>query len=105
MATSPATWFIGSYSEPFYTFFALRGLISLSTHRYFMASVAFAFATLFRANGILLSGFIVWSLVVAPFLRGRSVSYLQNLVQTDPPSAQYLVFLRQNHFQFYTPSS
>ena len=76
LTTSPATWLAGSYSEPFYTFFALRGLIFLSRRGYFLASVAFAFATLFRANGILLTGFIIWSLIVAPFLRTREVSYL-----------------------------
>jgi phosphatidylinositol glycan class V len=75
IATSPATWLIGSYSEPFYAFFALRGLIFLHGRAYFLASAAFAFATLFRANGILLSGFLVWGLVVAPLLRGHNVSH------------------------------
>lgn len=58
-----------------------------------MASVAFAFATLFRANGMLLSGFIAWSLVVAPFLRSHSVVRTPLNLRAKPLSILYAFIL------------
>lgn len=54
--------------EPFYAFFALLGLVvlfpnckSISLPRIGLASIAFAAATMFRANGVLLSGYLVYA--------------------------------------------
>ncbi|KAF8320312.1 hypothetical protein DL93DRAFT_1828914 [Clavulina sp. PMI_390] len=71
--TSPATWLSGVYTELPYTFFAIRGLIFCHQERWLWASFAFAFATAFRANGVLLAGFVAWGVVVAPLLGGTAV--------------------------------
>lgn len=71
LATSPAT-LVTPTPEPFFSFFALLGHLCLQhTPRntfstiLFTASAAlcFAVATAFRANGILLAGFIAWHIV------------------------------------------
>lgn len=72
-ATSPATWLVGSFSEPFYAFFALRGLIYCANRQWFLASMAFALAGLFRSNAILLAGFVIWGLAVKPYITAQQV--------------------------------
>lgn len=73
MVTSPATWLVGSYSEPFYAFFALRGLIYCAKRQWLLASMSFALASLFRSNAILLAGFLIWGLVVKPYITAEQV--------------------------------
>lgn len=60
--------------EPFFSFLALLGFMHLSWDAAphlarLCASVCFAGATLFRANGVLLSGFLVWHALWRPCLR------------------------------------
>lgn len=75
IGTSPATWLIGSYTEIFYTFFTIRGIIYCEGRKWLPAAIAFGLATLFRANGILLSGFLVWYMIVLPYLRNKVRSW------------------------------
>lgn len=75
VGTSPATWLVGSYTETFYTFFAIRGIIYCEGRKWLPGAIAFGLATLFRANGILLSGFLVWYMIVLPYLRNKVRSW------------------------------
>ena len=52
----------------------LLGMLACAESRWALASVYFALAGVFRSNGILLSGFILWGMLVEPFVRTRSVS-------------------------------
>lgn len=63
--------------EPFYSFFTLLGLVLLSDGRAtyaflrrLLAACFFAAATSFRANGILLTGFLVWHAAWMPQRQG-----------------------------------
>lgn len=73
ISSSPAGWLLGTYSEPLYAFFALRGMIFCHYRQFLFAAVSFALATCFRANGILLSGYLAWGIVVKPFLTKKEV--------------------------------
>ena len=60
--------------EPFFSFLALLGLTCLSWDAAprlarLWAAACFAGATLFRANGVLLSGFLIWHALWRPSLR------------------------------------
>ena len=66
--------------EPFYSFFTLAGLAALAPGkrrktpdvglvRLTLATLAFAAATCFRTNGLLLAGFLVWRTAYIPALR------------------------------------
>lgn len=48
--------------------------------QWFSASVCFALASAFRSNGILLGGFVVWGMLVQPFLDRKRVCppYIHN---------------------------
>lgn len=52
--------------EPFFSFFSLVGMLLLdgSAVRDLLAATAFAAATLFRANGVLLCGYVVWQVYI-----------------------------------------
>ncbi|PPQ89577.1 hypothetical protein CVT25_012249 [Psilocybe cyanescens] len=68
--TSPVTLFFAPYNEPFFTFFSYHGMLYCTQQKWFLASASFALAGTFRSNGIFLSGFILWGLVISPFLNG-----------------------------------
>ncbi|KAJ7497142.1 glycosyltransferase family 76 protein [Mycena latifolia] len=74
LPSSPVTLFLAPYTEPFFTYFSYKGMLYCATERYFPAALAFTAAAAFRSNGFLLSGFIVWGLLVQPFLQRRPVS-------------------------------
>ncbi len=42
--------------------------------RFSLAAMFFALATTFRANGILLSGYIIWGMIVLPLIQCRKVN-------------------------------
>jgi len=92
MPSSPATLRFAAYSEPFFTYFSYKGqqihskhfcisvieifsqgMLCCATSRWFSASIYFALAGTFRSNGILLSGFILWGLIIQPFLQRKYV--------------------------------
>ena len=91
LPSSPATLRHALYAEPFFTWASYKGYIPSWLHfmrtnclpgmlactrsQWVMASVYFCLAGSFRSNGILLSGFILWGLLVEPFLRNKTVSH------------------------------
>lgn len=78
ISSSPASLLHGCYSEPFYTAFALRGLILCAKRQWFLASLAFGLATAFRANGVLLAGYLIWGLVIHPLILTRMVRRIRS---------------------------
>ncbi|KAF8342835.1 GPI mannosyltransferase 2 [Cantharellus anzutake] len=69
LPTSPATLLFGTYAEPFFSYFALRGMLHAERQQFGSAAIYFALATTFRANGVLLVGYLMWGMVVVPLLR------------------------------------
>ncbi|KAG1865859.1 glycosyltransferase family 76 protein [Suillus subalutaceus] len=68
---SPTALKLASYSEPFFTYFSYRGMLACARSNWATASIFFALASMFRSNGIFLSGFILWGMLVTPFLTGQ----------------------------------
>jgi hypothetical protein len=52
----------------------LSGMLACAESRWALASAYFTLAGSFRSNGILLSGFILWGMLVEPFVNARTVS-------------------------------
>ena len=71
LSSSPATLRFAPYSEPFFTYCSYRGMWACARSRWFSASVWFALASAFRSNGIFLSGFLMWGMLVEPYLSSR----------------------------------
>ncbi|KAF8550296.1 mannosyltransferase [Imleria badia] len=71
LSSSPATLRFAPYSEPFFTYCSYRGMWACARSRWFAASVWFALTSAFRSNGIFLSGFIMWGMLVEPYLSAR----------------------------------
>ncbi|KAG2153673.1 glycosyltransferase family 76 protein [Suillus bovinus] len=70
-SSSPAALKLASYSEPFFTYLSYRGMLACARSKWAEASICFALASMFRSNGIFLSGFILWGMLVTPFLSGQ----------------------------------
>ncbi|KAG1724094.1 glycosyltransferase family 76 protein [Suillus paluster] len=70
-SSSPAALRLASYNEPFFTYFSYRGMLACARSQWIAASICFALASMFRSNGIFLSGFILWGMLITPFLTGR----------------------------------
>ncbi|KAL6308172.1 GPI mannosyltransferase 2 [Sparassis latifolia] len=75
LPSSPATLRLAGYSEPFFTYLSYRGMLYCTRSQWFFAACTFALAGMFRSNGILLSGFILWGVLVEPFLTTRKVPF------------------------------
>jgi len=96
LPSSPATLRHALYAEPFFTWASYRGYLPSQLHfartqrppgmlacarsQWALASVYFGIAGAFRSNGILLSGFILWGLLVEPLVRKKSVSRTFSIV-------------------------
>ena len=88
---SPATLRHAPYAEPFFTWASYRGhiisylpftrtqrlpgMLACAKFQWALASVYFCLCGVFRSNGILLSGFILWGMLVESFVGERIVSY------------------------------
>lgn len=70
-SSSPAALKLASYNEPFFTYLSYRGMLACARSKWAAASICFALASMFRSNGIFLSGFILWGMLIAPFLAGQ----------------------------------
>ncbi|OJA12980.1 hypothetical protein AZE42_06540 [Rhizopogon vesiculosus] len=70
-SSSPVALRLASYSEPFFTYLSYRGMLACARSQWTVASLCFTLAGLFRSNGMFLSGFIIWGMLVTPFLTGR----------------------------------
>ncbi|THV01248.1 glycosyltransferase family 76 protein [Dendrothele bispora CBS 962.96] len=75
MSSSPATLRLTPYTEPFFTYFSYRGMLYCTKERWFYASICFALASLFRSNGIMLSGYILWGLIIVPLLGTKMIPW------------------------------
>lgn len=93
MPSNPATLYFVPYTEPFFTYLSYKGksasksLMYLDEHlaqtgmlccaqkRWMPAALLFALAGTFRSNGVLLSGFILWGLLVQQFLEHHKVCW------------------------------
>ncbi|KAG1799794.1 glycosyltransferase family 76 protein [Suillus plorans] len=71
LSSSPVALKLASYNEPFFTYLSYRGMLACARSKWAAASICFALASTFRSNGIFLSGFILWGMLVAPFLTGQ----------------------------------
>jgi GPI mannosyltransferase 2 len=74
--SSPAVVHVSGYAEPLFTFCTYRGLLECSRRHWYFAALYFMIASSIRANGILLAGFLLWSLLVHPFLFKRKACLL-----------------------------
>ncbi|THH12498.1 hypothetical protein EW146_g7639 [Bondarzewia mesenterica] len=71
LPSSPAILHFAGYSEPFFTFLSYKGMLSCARQQWFSAACYFMLASIFRSNGILLGGFLLYGLIVQSFLRGK----------------------------------
>ncbi|PVF97465.1 mannosyltransferase [Serendipita vermifera] len=72
--TSPATLLHAPYSEPFFAFLSFRGMLYSSRRMWLKATLMFSVASLFRSNGVILSGYIIWGILLEPLRRTRIIS-------------------------------
>ncbi|KAE9401585.1 hypothetical protein BT96DRAFT_1018070 [Gymnopus androsaceus JB14] len=68
LPSSPATLRLASSTEPFFTYLSYRGMLYCAHSNWLLATICFTLASSFRSNGILLSGYILWGLLIQPFL-------------------------------------
>ncbi|KZV80510.1 glycosyltransferase family 76 protein [Exidia glandulosa HHB12029] len=76
LPSSPATLIYSTYAEPFFTTIAYTGMLACSQKRYEAAALTFMLTAVFRSNGIVLGGFILWDLLVEPVLLTRRLASL-----------------------------
>ncbi|RPD56805.1 mannosyltransferase [Lentinus tigrinus ALCF2SS1-7] len=74
LPSSPVTLRLAGYSEPFFTYLSYTGMLFCARNQWLLATGSFALACTFRSNGIFLSGFILWGILVEPILERRKVS-------------------------------
>lgn len=74
MPSNPATLYFVPYTEPFFTYLSYKGMLCCAQKRWMPAALLFALAGTFRSNGVLLSGFILWGLLVQQFLEHHKLS-------------------------------
>ncbi|KAJ7727668.1 glycosyltransferase family 76 protein [Mycena maculata] len=97
LPSSPVTLFLAPYNEPFFTYLSYKGMLYCAKSSYFTASIAFTLAAAFRSNGFLLSGFIIWGLLIQPFLQHRPI-YLSTMITCVAFSALPLTpFIAHNY--------
>ncbi|KAG7090839.1 hypothetical protein E1B28_009921 [Marasmius oreades] len=90
LPSSPAALRLAVYAEPFFAYFAYKGMWACARSHYLTAALHFAIASTFRSNGVLLGGFILWDLVVNPLLRTGKV-HLRNIFWAIPLTSLTLV--------------
>ncbi|PPQ64983.1 hypothetical protein CVT26_015692 [Gymnopilus dilepis] len=69
--SSPVTLYFAPYNEPFFTYLSYRGMLCCAREQWTLAAFFFTLAGAFRSNGFFLGGFILWGLLVHPFLNGK----------------------------------
>ena len=89
LPSSPATLRFSASTEPFFTYFSYRGestkyivlkfltlilgILCSAKAEWLNATLFFAVASTFRANGFILAGYIIWGMVVEPLLERTHV--------------------------------
>ncbi|KIP08294.1 glycosyltransferase family 76 protein, partial [Phlebiopsis gigantea 11061_1 CR5-6] len=79
LPSSPVTLRFSAYTEPFFTYFSYRGMLCCARTEWLHATLFFAVASTFRANGLMLAGYVIWGMVVEPLLERARVSPVQIL--------------------------
>lgn len=73
---SPPTLLFAGYAEPFFATLSFKGMLACERGNWLKAAVCFGFATVFRSNGVLLAGYLVWGVLLRPslnnYLAGKS---------------------------------
>ncbi|KIY73324.1 glycosyltransferase family 76 protein [Cylindrobasidium torrendii FP15055 ss-10] len=75
LPSSPATFRLAPYNEPFFAFLAYSGMLYCQRKQFLPAAIFFTLAGFFRSNNILLGGFIMWSMLVVPFFCGTPLQF------------------------------
>ncbi|TFK44581.1 glycosyltransferase family 76 protein [Crucibulum laeve] len=73
LPSSPATLYLAPYTEPFFTYLSYRGMLFCAHAQWLPAAILFALASSFRSNGIFLAGFLLWGMLLSPFLQERRI--------------------------------
>ncbi|KAJ6593727.1 GPI mannosyltransferase 2 [Mycena capillaripes] len=105
LPSSPATLFLAPCPEPFFTYLSYKGMLYCARSRYLAAAMAFTLAAAFRSNGFLLSGFIIWDLIVAPLLQRKPLhlsSVLTCVVLSALPFAPFVAHNYAAYLAFCT---
>ncbi|KAA1471717.1 mannosyltransferase [Dentipellis sp. KUC8613] len=108
LPSSPATLRYAGYSEPFFTYLSYKGMLHCAQRRWLAASCYFALAAAFRSNGIFLGGFVLWGIIIEPFLRGRRprpVQILYAIVLTALIFAPFISYQFVAYRTFCTPDT
>ncbi|KAG6862297.1 hypothetical protein C0995_015994 [Termitomyces sp. Mi166 len=95
--SSPATLYFAPCPEPFFTYLSYRGMLYAARHQWLPATLSFALASSFRSNGILLAGYLVWGLVVHPFLDRRQLSLFKISYATALSACVAAPFIYHNY--------
>lgn len=74
LPSSPVTLQYAPYSEPFFTYFSYKGMLSCAREQWILAALFFAIAGSLRSNGIFLSGFLLWGMVIQPYLQSGKMA-------------------------------
>ncbi|KAF8585916.1 glycosyltransferase family 76 protein [Ramaria rubella] len=73
LSSSPATLYLAAIPEPWFTLFSYKGMLYCARKQWFFAGIFFTLASVFRANGFLLGGFIIWGLIMEPLINRQEV--------------------------------
>ncbi|KAF8513114.1 glycosyltransferase family 76 protein [Hysterangium stoloniferum] len=107
LPSSPATLHLSPYAEGWYAWGSYRGMLYCARRQWVSASVAFMFAGVFRANAVLLGGFIAWGMLVQPVVEKRRLS-TRTLVFAPflvlAPSVPFLLHQLHGYVTFCIPS-
>ncbi|KAJ3788657.1 glycosyltransferase family 76 protein [Lentinula aff. detonsa] len=109
LSSSPATLRLAPYAEPFFTYFSYRGMLFCAQSKWFFATICFCLANTFRSNGILLSGFILWGLLVDPLIKTtrlpmRLSVYVKSIAYTAMIFAPFIYHQTTGYLAFCTGS-
>ncbi|KAG8987925.1 ER membrane glycoprotein subunit of the GPI transamidase complex-like protein [Tulasnella sp. JGI-2019a] len=113
---SPPALLFAGYTDPFFASLSYKGMLACERKQWFKATACFMIATAFRANGVMLAGFLIWGIAVDPMIRRfsgtRKVFSLKGLLSrilfaTGLSIAVALPFAAHQYYayaQFCTPS-
>ncbi|KAL0956090.1 hypothetical protein HGRIS_002258 [Hohenbuehelia grisea] len=96
LPASPVTLRLAPYAEPWFTAAAYRGMLLATRERWLGAACCFAIAASFRSNGILLAGFILWGMLVEPFMRTRKMPIKKLVHATGLTALVFAPFVQHN---------
>ncbi|KAJ3889280.1 glycosyltransferase family 76 protein [Lentinula edodes] len=110
LSSSPATLRLAPCPEPFFTYLSYRGMLYCARSKWFFATICFSLASTFRSNGILLGGFIIWGLIVEPFLKTRTLPkhfsvYVKSIVYSAMNFAPFIYHQATGYIAFCSSSN